>query len=203
LTFPDVTGIILAGGESRRMGTDKALIRLSGKTLIEQTAHIFKRLFAETIIISKDPGRFKAAGCRELADRSDEGGAMVGLLTALEASKTEFIFTAACDMPFLNDRVISLIVNTGRAFDAALPCSDGHSHPLHALYSKGCLKAMTESLERGEKSIMRFIKSLPSDRVRLISEEEIRVIDPETDSLLNMNTPEELEGVLGKIRGKS
>jgi len=202
LIFPDVTGIILAGGQSRRMGVDKAMIRLSGKTLVEQTAHIFKRLFAETIIISKDPGRFKSAGCRELADRSDEKGAMVGILTALEASGTEFIFTAACDMPFLNEKLISLIVNKGRAFDVALPCSGGHSHPLHALYSRRCLKAMAESLERGEKSLMRFINGLPSDRVRIISEEEIRLIDPGKDSLLNMNTPEELEGVLVKIRGE-
>ncbi|MBE9536192.1 MAG: molybdenum cofactor guanylyltransferase [Proteobacteria bacterium] len=201
--FSDVTGIILAGGESRRMGTDKALIRLSGKTLIDQTACIFRKLFAETIIISKNPGRFKTAGCRELADSSDERGAMVGLLTALEASGTEFIFTAACDMPFLNDQVISLIVKKGRDFDVALPCSGGHTHPLHALYSKRCLKAMTESLARGEKSLKCFIKSLPSDRVRLISDEEIGAIDPETDSLLNMNTPKELESVLGKIRGKS
>jgi molybdopterin-guanine dinucleotide biosynthesis protein A len=185
LIFSDVTGIILAGGESRRMGTDKALIRLSGKTLIEQTAHIFKKLFAETIIISKDPGRFKMAGCRELPDASDERGAMVGLLTALESSETEFIFTAACDMPFLNDQIISLIVNKGRPFDVALPCSGGHTHPLHALYSKRCLKAMAESLARGEKSLKRFIKSLPHDRVRLILEEEMRAIDPEIEEVLN------------------
>lgn len=200
--FSDVTGIILAGGESRRMGTDKALIRLSGKTLIEQTAHIFKRLFADTIIISKDPGRFKVAGCKELADRSGERGAMVGLLTALEASGTEFIFTAACDMPFLSEPLISLIVNNGRGFDVALPCSDGHAHPLHALYSRRCLKPMSESLERGEKSLKHFISSLPADRVRLISEEEIRAVDYERYSLLNMNTPEELESVLDKIRKK-
>lgn len=202
MIFPDVTGIILAGGESKRMGTEKALIQLSGKTLIEKTAHIFKELFPETIIISKDPGRFKMTGCRELADKSTERGAMIGLLTALEATEREFIFTAACDMPFLNAPSISLIVNSGKGFDVALPCSGGHTHPLHALYSRRCLETMTQSFERGEKSLNRFIKSLPPDRVRLISDEELSVVDPEKESLLNMNTPEELECVIEKIKGK-
>jgi molybdopterin-guanine dinucleotide biosynthesis protein A len=191
--FYDVTGIILAGGDSRRMGRDKAMLRLSETAIIETTARLFKRLFSEVIIVSKQAGRFGDLRCREVEDIYPDKGAMIGILTGLKEAETDYIFTAACDMPFLNEKVINLIINSGRGYDVALPSAAGYTHPLHALYSRKCLDGMSAFMEKGEKGINRFIKNLPKNRVKTISEEEVKALDPDALSLFNVNTPEDME----------
>ena len=191
--FNNVTGIILTGGESRRMGFDKGSIELAGSHLLEKTVELFKRLFPDVIVVSKEVGRFGDLGCREVKDILPAMGAMVGIVTGLKAAETDYIFTAACDMPFLNEKVISLIIDKGAGFDIAIPEVGGRSHPLHALYSKSCYNGMKACMERGERGLNRFIKSLPERSVRAVTEDEIREVDPEFLSLFNMNTPEELE----------
>ena len=191
--FDDVTGIILTGGESKRMGKDKASLELSGRPLVERTVGLFKRLFGDTIIVAKKAGRLGDLGCREVEDMLPESGAMVGILTALKEAKTGYIFTAACDMPFLNEKVIALIVEEGQNFDVTIPEWGGKIHPMHAMYSKDCYKGMLRFMRESGKSISRFISNLPTEKVRIIGEEELKAVDPEGRSLFNMNTPEELK----------
>lgn len=191
--FNKITGIILAGGESKRMGKDKATLKFSGDTLIKKTVDLFKTLFPEVIIISKKTDHLKDLGCEVIEDISPERGAMVGIVTAFNAAKSESIFVAACDMPFLNKEVISYIIEEGSGFDAALPVVEGKKHPLHALYSRNCFDAMSFTLKNGRKSVNAFIDSLENENVRLVSEDEIKKVDPNTLSLFNMNTQEELE----------
>ena len=191
--YKNVTGVLLAGGESRRMGRDKAGIELDGVTTAKRTIDAFRPLFADIFAVSKRVGRFDDLGCREVADIFDEMGAMVGVLTALKEVKMDYIFVAACDMPFIDRDVVELIVSRGVGFQAALPLISGKGDPLHALYSKDCFEKMLAYMQKEGKSLNRFIKSLPADQVRYISEDEIRAVDPEAISLFNMNTPEDLE----------
>ncbi|MDT8318741.1 MAG: molybdenum cofactor guanylyltransferase [bacterium] len=191
--FKNVTGVLLAGGESRRMGRDKAGIELDGVTTAKRTIDAFRPLFADIFAVSKKTGRFADLDCREVADVFDEMGAMVGVLTALGEANTEYIFVAACDMPFIDRHVVELIVARGAGFKAALPLISGKGDPLHALYSRDCYEAMLDFMKKEGKSLNRFIESLPSDEVRYVSEDEIRAVDPGALSLFNMNTPEDLE----------
>ena len=191
--FKNVTGVLLAGGESRRMGRDKAGIELDGVTTAKRTIDAFRPLFADIFAVSKTTGRFDDLGCREVADIFDEMGAMVGVLTALGEAKTDYIFVAACDMPFIDRDVVELIVSKGVGFQVALPLISGKGDPLHALYSKECFDRMLAFMKKEGKSLNRFIESLPGDQVRHISEDEIREVDPGALSLFNMNTPEDLE----------
>lgn len=191
--FKKVTGVLLAGGESRRMGRDKAGIELDGVSTAKRTIDAFRPLFADMFAVSKTTGRFDDLGCREVADIFGEMGAMVGILTALGEAKTEYIFVAACDMPFIDRNVVELIVSKGIGRDVALPLISGNGDPLHAIYSKDCFERMLAFMKKEGKSLNRFIESLPEDQVRYISEDEIRAVDPEALSLFNMNTPEDLE----------
>ncbi len=202
--YKDITGAILTGGESRRMGRDKAAIEIDGLPLIKINISLFKSLFGDLFVVTKEKGRFGDIGCREVVDRFGERGAMIGVLTALEEAKTDYVFVAACDMPFLNGEVINLIVADHEGFDVILPRICGKGDPLHALYSKKCLNEMLHFMEHEGKSLNRFIESLSRDRVKVISEEEIKKIDPEAIALFNMNTPEELNRAktLSRINSK-
>lgn len=200
--FKNVTGVLLAGGESRRMGRDKAGIELDGVTTAKRTIDAFRPLFADIFAVSKTTGRFADLGCREVADIFEEMGAMVGVLTALKEAKTDYIFVAACDMPFIDRDVVELIVSKGAGFQAALPLISGKGDPLHALYSRDCFGEMLAFMEKEGKSLNRFIEGLPDDQVRYVSEDEIREVDPEALSLFNMNTPEDLEKAR-KLRDRS
>lgn len=191
--FTHITGIILAGGESTRMGQDKASIEMGGVSLVKKNVDLFRRLFGDVIVISKKTGRFGELGCREVRDSFPQQGAMIGLLTGLRESGTEYIFVTACDMPFLKEKVIELIIKKGEGFDVSLPVISGKQNPLHAIYSKRCYRKVLAFMEKEGKSLNRFINELPQDKVRIVTEKEIREIDPDALSLFNMNTPEEYE----------
>jgi len=200
--FKNVTGVLLAGGESRRMGRDKAGIKLAGVTTAKRTIDAFRPLFADIFAVSKTTGRFADLDCREVADIFEEMGAMVGVLTALKEAKTGYIFVAACDMPFIDRGVVELIVMKGAGFKVTLPLISGKGDPLHALYSKDCFEGMLAFMKKEGKSLKRFIESLPEGQIRYISEDEIREVDPGALSLFNMNTPEDLERAR-KLRDRS
>lgn len=199
--FENVTGIVLAGGESRRMGRHKATIEIDGAPLLKKSVQLFKELFPEVIAISKEPGIFGDVGCKEVGDLFSGMGPMVGILTAFKVASSDAIFVSACDMPFLNKGVIELIVNEGRGFDITLPKIGGKGDPLHALYSRNCYESMRSFMNDKGRSLNRFIDSLETKKVRYIGEEEIRALDPDTLSLFNMNTPEELEKAIKLISG--
>lgn len=201
--YNNITGVILAGGESKRMGRDKATLEFSGDRLIKKTVHLFKSLFPTVIVISKETDHLKDLDCLVIEDMLPDRGAMIGILTAFNHSVEEAIFVAACDMPFLNKDLISYIISEGAGFDVALPVVAGKKHPLHALYSRASCEPMSEALKKGKKSLNAFIDSLVPGKVRLIDEEEIRQVDAETLSLFNMNTVEELEIAKNIMRNTS
>ena len=191
--FKNVTGVILAGGDSSRMGHNKAAVEFDGLPLVKKTVMLFKKLFPEVIVVSRITGKYGDLGCREVCDIFPQKGAIIGILTGLVNSSTEYIFTAACDMPFLQEDVISLIVLKGQRSSVCLPELSGKKHPLHALYSKKCRDPIIRFIEEGNKSIIRFVASLRAKEIKTITDEEIIRVDPEALSLFNMNTPAELE----------
>jgi len=189
----DVTGAILTGGESRRMGRDKATLEFNGEPLVKKAVRLFGELFPHVLVVNKAPGSFGDLGCEEVADLFAERGAMVGVLTALAAAKTGYVFVAACDMPFLKRELIELILSKDRRFSVVLPRIGGKGDPLHAFYAKSCYDAMRIFMNEEGKSLNAFIGSLPPEEVGYVSEEEIRGVDPEAIALFNMNTPDDYE----------
>ena len=183
-----VTGVILAGGISRRMGSDKALLPYRGGLFIEAVHRQMAALFPEVLVVAASPDQYPFLPCRQVTDLFPGGGVLAGVHSGLVHASHPAIFVVACDMPFLNDALIRLLVSRADGADVVLPRSDSGAEPLHALYARSCLPAVTASLERGERRIISFF---PEVHVREVPPEEIAAIDPGFASFRNINTPEE------------
>jgi FdhD protein len=184
-----VTAVILAGGASRRMGTNKALLKVSDTALIESVYRTLAATFHEVILVTNTPEEYDFIPCRKVADIYPGAGSIAGLHAGLAASCTERIFVAACDMPYLNPDLIRLLCNNALKGDAVVPVnSEGLREPLHAVYDASILDELQHSIERDDKSILNLL-----DRIRttLVTHEAYCSIPGVERSFCNVNTPEE------------
>ena len=184
-----VTGVILAGGQSRRMGRDKALIELGGKTLLERTADTLWHITSDLIVVGPEERGGQLPGVTVVQDAVPGSGPLGGIAAALRASPHPCCLVVACDMPLLNVGLLRYLVELAPSFDVVIPDADGFTHQMHAVYSTACLPHMERQLAAGDFKIDRFF---PRVRVRYVTAEEIDRFDPQHRSLLNVNTPEEL-----------
>jgi FdhD protein len=189
----DVTAVILAGGTSRRMGSNKALLKVNDTALIEIIYRTLAVLFHEVLIVTNTPEEYRFIPCRKVADIYPGAGSIAGLHAGLAASGTERIFVTACDMPYLKPDVIRLLCNYARKADAVVPVnSEGLREPLHAVYATSVLVEIQRAIERDDKSILNLL-----DRIRttLVTDETLCAIPGAEKSFCNVNTPEEYERI--------
>ena len=189
-----MTGAILSGGKSRRMGKDKAFIPVDGAAIIERALAVFREVFDDVIIIANDIPSYERLSTPVFADIIQGGGSLGGIYTALIHSKTANVFVAACDMPFLDASAIKKITGTGGTYDAVVPFIDGRFHPMHAMYSKRCLPVMEDMIKSGDLKIHDLLEKV---RVKKLTLDDFGAI-PIERSVANINTPDEL----GKITGE-
>lgn len=185
-----MTGIILTGGKSSRMGRNKAFLRLNGEVIIERTVRLFKTLFDEVILVTNSPDEYKYLNTRIVSDIYPQGGSLIGIYSGLYHSSSQYSFVAACDMPFLKKDFIEYIIKQKDNYDIVIPFSKDGQEPLHAIYSKTCLNPMEEQIKRGN---LKIIDIIPGLKARRIERDEIIPFDPEFTSFINVNTPSELE----------
>jgi FdhD protein len=184
-----VSAVILAGGASTRMGTNKAQLKVGDTTLIERVYRTLAAIFHEVILVTNTPEEYGFIPCRKVADIYPGVGSIAGLHAGLAASCTERIFVAACDMPYLNPDLIRLLCSNPLKADAVVPVnSEGLREPLHAVYAASLLDELQRSIERDDKSILNLL-----DRIRttLVTHEEFRSIPGAERSFCNVNTQEE------------
>ncbi|MDD2273086.1 MAG: molybdenum cofactor guanylyltransferase [Desulfuromonadaceae bacterium] len=187
--IPEVTGVILAGGASSRMGKNKALLKVGEQFLIERVYTSIAALFHDVILVTNTADIYSFIPCPKVPDVYPGAGSIAGLHAGLHASGTERIFAVACDMPFLNAELIRFLCKDAEAYDAVVPLDrSGRLEPLHALYAKSALIPMQESIERGDKSIINLL-----DRVttRMVPSDLFKNISGAEESFRNLNTPEE------------
>jgi molybdopterin-guanine dinucleotide biosynthesis protein A len=195
--IPGVTGVILAGGASSRMGKNKALLKVGELFLVERVYASIAALFYNVILVTNTPDIYAFIPCPKVPDIYPGAGSIAGLHAGLNASSTERIFAVACDMPFLNAELIRFICKDAEAYDAVVPVDrSGRLEPLHALYAKTALIAMKESIEHGDKSIINLL-----DRVttRMVLNDLFQHIPGVEESFRNLNTPAEYDNVIGSI----
>jgi molybdopterin-guanine dinucleotide biosynthesis protein A len=188
-----MTGIILAGGESRRMGTEKAFLDFAGRPLVERVLSVFLSLFEETIIVTKRPERFAGFRARVVKDAVDMSGPLTGIYTGILHARTDHCFVAACDMPYLNDHLIAFMAEAAGNFDAVVPIVRNLPEPLHAIYHRRTLPVMQEIIMSDDRRVSRVFERI---RVRWLSAREITQYDPKMRSFINVNTPGEYKEAL-------
>jgi len=183
-----VTGVILAGGESRRMGSDKSLLPIFGARFIDHLYRTMDELFDEVIIVTNSPDLYSEIDCRKVPDIYYAQGSLAGIHSAVCHAHHDKVFVAACDMPFLNPEVVRDLCSRSGAADVVIPVHAEGVEPLHALYSKRCIGPMEEVLDRGQKRIIGFFPRVIVEEVNIAAWQGL---DPEGLSLRNINTPEE------------
>lgn len=185
----DLSVAILAGGESRRMGRDKGLVKLESTPLVEHVYSAAKELGLEVFIATNRPHDYSFLGLRTVTDRPPLRASLVGLRTALEAARTERVLVLACDMPLVRPRLIKHMAGRSTTADALIPRFNGQLQPFLAIYKHACIEKVETTLEDDELEMQAFLRRL---RLEEISEAEVRKHDPQGLSFLNVNTEDDL-----------
>lgn len=198
-----LSGIILAGGESRRMGQDKAFLQVGGQPLVQRVLQAVTAVADDVTIVTNSPERYVEYPVNIVRDVYPGTGTLGGIYTGLLVAGHRCALTVACDMPFLNVDLLRYMASLVEQHDVVMPHVGGGQpspeaqatarsrdlHPLHAIYCKRCLEPMERAIGRGD---LRAVAFLPEVRVRFVGRPEIERFDPHYRSLFNANTPEDL-----------
>ncbi len=185
-----MTGIVLSGGENRRMGADKAFLRVAGVPMIERVLRSLQSVFDDVIIVTNNPEQYAAYRVKIVTDEIAARGPLTGIYTGLLRSEDEYNFIVACDMPFLNSDLISYMAGTAEGHDVVIPSIDGRLEPLHALYRKRLIPLIEDQIRHDQRSIRGLFGQV---RMRYVTEQEIDRFDPGRKSFKNLNTPQDYE----------
>ena len=189
--------VVNAGGQSTRMGTDKALLDIGGKPMIERILEQTAGL-GDQLIITNTPEQYAYLGLPLASDVLPGKGALGGLYTALQAATQPYAVVLACDMPFVSRALLEYMMSLAEAFEAVVPhllqAGEGQAEaePFRAIYGKACLDPIRRALEANR---LRMISFFPEVRLRWVESDEIRRYDPGLTTFMNCNTPAELEAV--------
>jgi molybdopterin-guanine dinucleotide biosynthesis protein A len=184
-----MTGVILSGGKSTRMGENKAFLSVNGERLIDRTIRLFRNLFNEVIIVTTSPLDYLDQDAAIVTDIHPGKGALGGVYTGLFYAREEYAFIAACDMPFLNRPFIEYMMAQATGYDIVVPTTIKGPQSLHAVYARRCLPAMRGLIERNHLKITGFY---PGHRMLKIAPEVILSFDPNERMFFNVNTPDDL-----------
>jgi len=198
---PLITGAILAGGQSRRLGQDKASLPLGGQPLALRAAEALAPLVTACWLITNQPLAHAAFGLPLVTDLRPWQGPAGGLLTALFFARTAWVLAVAVDNPFPAPALLAeLAARAGRTSRAAVVCrSPRDLEPFPGLYATRLLPKLQEFL-RADRRPTRFLEIC---RPQIIPEAEVLALDPESRSFFNLNTPEDLERAQAWLAGKS
>lgn len=190
----NISAAVLAGGDSKRMKRDKSLMPLGSKTMIEHVVCSLKDIFDEIIIVTDTPEMYRDmfAGVRLVGDqiKTSEKNSFVGLYSGVLASKNDYTFVVACDMPFLNKTLIRKMIKLLKGQDIIIPMLKGYYQPLHAIYKKSCLNLAKQLILEEKFKISNLIDS-DKLSVDILQEDFILKYDPYLHSFLNINTYDE------------
>ena len=197
-----LTIVIQAGGESRRMGEDKARLNFRGQPLIVRVMERVAHLADEILVTANQPEAYTFLRLPCVPDLLPGRGALGGLYTALSAAQNPLVAVIACDMPFVNPELLAFqrdVLLTTPA-DAAIPRTPEGLEPFHAIYRKEtCLPLVKAALEKGQRRVDSW---LAQANIRYLTPEEIAHYDPGGLAFLNVNTPEDLAAAIRQAKGK-
>jgi molybdopterin-guanine dinucleotide biosynthesis protein A len=189
-----VAGILLAGGRSRRMGRDKALLPLPGTerlTFIEHLSTMLAACCSEVVLVARDAeqaAEYAFAGIHTITDAAPDIGPLMGLYSGLQAITASHALVIAVDMPFVQLAVVKLLLSQPLDDALLVPVVNGFHQVLLAVYPRNILPAVEERLRAGRRDPRSLLEVA---RVRSIDEAQLRAVDPQLRSFVNINTPEE------------
>jgi molybdenum cofactor guanylyltransferase len=188
----DVTGVLLAGGKSRRMGQDKRFLSIGEETLFRRGLAVLRSLFDHVLVVVAQDSPPIESDVPIFPDLIPECGSLGGLYTGLKQASTDWVFAVACDMPFLDPATIRHFINLKAERDVVMAKLEQGFQPMHAIYHRNCLPVMEMFIQAREFKIHRLANH-PSLHVRIVLPEDLGSVDPEGRSFYNVNTPADLD----------
>ena len=195
----DCTAIILAGGDSQRMGSDKTNLLLGEQTLLQHVIANMQKIFPQVILSVRQPR--PEIDLPQVCDgQANEGmsvgaGPLAGLAASLGFVTTPWAFVVACDMPFVEPSLVEMLAGYRSQYQAVVPNVQGHLQPLTAFYSSKCLAVVRASLAGSDKSLRGMLKQLD---VCYVDEGKLLAADPNLRSFFDLDTPQDVVIAAGR-----
>lgn len=193
-----ITGIVLAGGENKRISVLKGYIEVNGTRIIDSSIRLLKAFFEKVVISTNSPEHYFYCGLPMIGDVLKERGPATGIYSVLKSTGAEAVFVVACDMPFVHSDMVSLLVGSyksgGKDRDAVVPMFDDKPQPLLGIYSKSTINVIESCIKEGRRSLREMLRQMD---VLYIEEKDVRSGDPNGRSFININTMEDLNKTIG------
>ncbi len=204
-----ISGLIIAGGHSKRLGQDKRRLRLWGRhgpTLLEHVALTLAKHCDEVIVVLNDAEAWTDLPARTAPDVFPDSGPLGGIYSGLAAASHPFVLAVASDMPFLSESLIQWMIDQPRDYDVLAPRVGGEAarnrlgaQSLHAIYSRACAEPMRRQLASGNPQVIGFFDQV---KVQFVEANKIAELDPAGTAFLNVNTPAELDEARRLLAGR-
>jgi molybdenum cofactor guanylyltransferase len=187
----EIAGFVLAGGESSRMGRDKALLEVDGVPMIVRTARLIGSVAGQPIVVGS-PKTYERLGLRAIRDDWPGAGPLGAIATALRASECRWNLVVACDLPYLTEEWLEFLIGCAdiSAVDVLLPMNDAGPEPLCAMYNKSCEAAVWLALDRGVRKVTDGLAHL---KVEYVERSAWKRFDSDGLLFKNMNSPSDYE----------
>lgn len=196
-----MVSIVLAGGNSLRLGRSKAMEKAGGQTLLQWVIDSLTLLDSEILVViapGQPPPRCLREEVRIAVDLYPGKAALGGIYTGLAVSNSFHNLVVACDMPFLNLALLRYLIQLSADFDAVVPQIGGKIEPLHAIYSKNCLAPIEQQIKQGQLKVRGFLDKV---KVRYVDDQKIAQLDPQYLSFFNVNTLADLKRARALLKG--
>jgi molybdopterin-guanine dinucleotide biosynthesis protein A len=188
----DVSIVILCGGQSTRMGTDKVAVQYQGRPLIEHILDTAKSVFSNILISSRTRAIYDQYGYPVIIDEFDVPTPLAGIHAGLKAITTQRALFVAVDMPLVKPEMLRLLAATEKDADVVVPKVQGYLEPLIATYSTRCLAPIEKAYHAGERKIVSFY---PDVNVKVIDQATLEKTDAKLRSFINVNSKAGLRAI--------
>ena len=187
-----MTGIVLAGGRSRRLGRDKAAELVGGRTLLQRAVDSLAEVAGEVLVVGRLPqgAVTLGGGVRFLEDTEPGRGPLAGLYTGLVAATGPYVWAVGCDMPFLDPSLLAALAELAPGHDAVAPVLDGTPQTLHAVYARSCAPVADALLREGDPGLQSLLGRVD---VRYVEPQEMGDVERWRRSCFSVNTEADLE----------
>ena len=184
----ELTGIVIAGGNSRRMGAEKGLLSFGGKPLITYPVGVLKEVCAK-VLVNANSHSYDFLGLKVIADNSQGGGPMKGIYSGLLASETEYIIVLSCDMPMISAELIKHLSASADGSKAVVAFHKGFAEPLCGIYHRSLIAELESHIIAEKFKLITFLEKTGARFVKI--DEKLDFYHPHL--FLNVNTPHDIE----------
>lgn len=190
-----VSGIILAGGKSKRMGQNKSLLKIGDKTIIELTVDKILPIFDEVIVVTNSMEDYSMLNnnVKLIPDVTitKEANSLIGLYSGILEAKYDYSFVIPCDMPFIDTSLIQYMIENIEENDVVVPYLNGFYESLHSIYNKSTLNILKSLLDNRNYRISRLFEDYPGLSIKRIHKNTLDYLGVSENCFLNLNTLEE------------